>query len=305
MAWIGSPVRELHPRVLRRRRGVRRGLTVVAILTILATAFVPAASAQTGNPDLDQVVAELEAADTGVWIEPDALTAGDPQTIIDAVQRARDRGIDAHVAVLSEQRSNVQASEIMDATGGTVMLYMPSTYDFVSVDICDEVFSEAFGRADDSITGGLADEGVRAFLDEVIALDPSTCEEPSEGRSILSWLGLILGICLLCGLVWLVARVVGGRRRARRAQTEFQERRRILREWAETLRQPITELQVPVAAAKSSSLAKMYNDALKVARESEADLDRAQGAPDLDRVEIRIARAQMQIRDVRKRLDLG
>jgi len=99
-----------------------------------------------------------------------------------------------------------------------------------------------------------------------------------------------------------VIRSMGQSRRATETARGFEDRRDVLRDWAISLRKPITELQGPVTAARSAELTRMYTDALEIAKASEAEVMGAAGMPDLDRVEMRIARAQMQIRDLHKAL---
>lgn len=286
---------------------IRRPATAafVAVFTCLALLFSTVTPALAAT--LDEVVESLNA--TRVYVEEGG--DADPAALEASVQRAVDAGINAYAVVLSSDGDGIKSKDIQAALGdnATVLLYAPTFYDFESLDVCGERFDEARSKADTEITSGRSDAGVDAFITALIDTpEDASCEvaaadaDDSGGSSWWQWLLVLLAALLLIALLWTLLRVImNGRAKAREAE-EFEERRRILTDWAGTLRAPVTELQPHVAAAKSSSLAAMYNDALKVARESQGHLESATSLPDLDAAEIRIARAQMQIRDVRKGL---
>lgn len=282
-------------------------LACVTLLVSLLSVAAPAAAVA----NIDEVVDQLNA--TRVYVEDGA--DADTAAIAAAVSRAQGAGINAYAVVLADDGAGIKAQNIQAALpdNATVLLYTPTLYDFESRDICPARFDEARSTADSAITTGSASAGVDAFVTALIAIpaDPDCAAagdsgnadgSGNSGSSFWRWLLIALAALFLIALLWTLYKVLAGSRRRQREEQEFEERRRILKDWAGTLRAPVTELQPHVAAAKSSSLATMYNDALKVARESEGNLDRATAIPDLDAAEIRIARAQMQIRDVRKGL---
>jgi len=285
----------------RRTHAPGRAIFLVSvILTILITALaLPSPAAAVADPEA--VLAELKA--DRIFIEEGAV-AGDESVILDAIAAGAERGIDPYVVVLADDASGITASSLVDELGDvTVLVFGPTVYDFDSRDFCQARLDLARTRADGPVTTGDVDDAVTALMNELIAVPADTCTTESGGWSPLLIALAAFAVLALVIFAWVLWQSFARSRRRAREEADFEDRRQILKDWAVTLRQPITELQAPVAAAKSSSLASMFNDALKVARESEGDLDQAMSLPDLDRAEIRIARAHMQIRDVRKALE--
>lgn len=284
------------------RRNFAAALIMVLLVGLLGAS--PAAAA-----DLETVVASM--ATESVYIEEGSVP-GDAAQLDAAVTKAKADDVDLYIAVLADDTSGVKAKAILEGVAAgrevTVLLFSPTVYDFESSEICPPRFDEASANADTAITTQNPDVAANAFVDELLALPDEVCESTDSDAATGGWpwwLWLLLFVAAIA-LVWFlasIAKAIGRSRRRERDEIEFDDRRRILKEWAGTLRAPITELQAPVAQARSSSLASMFNDALKVARESDGELERATTLPELDRAEIRIARAQMQVRDVRKALD--
>jgi len=277
-------------------------LSLVGSLTFASVAGAAAAP--------ETVLAELQA--DRIFIE-DGAVAGDESAIREAIAVGAANGIDAYVVVLADDASGITAASLVNELGqvesigdATVLLFGPTVYDFNSEDFCQARMDLARPRADGPVTTGDVDQAVTALMNEIVAVPAGTCEASASSAgtgSALNWILVGLALLALAIFAWVLYQSFASNRRRAIDESDFEERRQILKDWAITLRQPITDLQAPVAAAKSSSLAAMFNDALKVARESEGDLNQAMSLPDLDRAEIRIARAHMQIRDVRKSLD--
>ena len=202
--------------------------------------------------------------------------------------------------MLAEGSDRVNAELVRDALGEvTVAVFTPSQYRLATADICASRFDEARAVADAQLGRAQAHEAAGAFVDAVLTLPP--CDD-SGGLAGLPWWAFLLGLVVFSLLGLFVVRAMGQSRRATETARGFAERRDVLRDWAISLRQPITELQAPVSSARSAELTRMYSDALEIAKASEAEVMGATGMPDLDRVEMRIARAQMQIRDLHKAL---
>lgn len=271
---------------------------LLALLGTISTATLGLTSAA-GAADLDEVVGAF-AGGSHVFIEDGAKDDVTARQLEDVVIRAQNGGINMYIAVLADGSERVDAELVRDALGTvTVAVFTPSQYRLATGDICPSRFEEARARADAELGRAQAQDAVGAFVDAVLTLPP--CED-STNLAGLPWWAFLLGLLLFVGLGFFVLRSMSKSRHATDAATGFEERRDVLRDWALSLRAPITQLQQPVTAARSPQLTKMYTDALEIAKASEAEVMGAQGMPDLDRAEMRIARAQMQIRDIHKGL---
>ena len=285
----------------RRTHAPGRAIFLVSVILTSLITTLALASPASAVADPEVVLAELRA--DRIYIE-DGAVAGDEALILEALAAGAEKGIDPYVVVLADDASGITAASLVEQLGDvTVLVFGPTVYDFDSRDFCQARLDLARTRADGPVTTGDVDDAVSALMNELIAVPADTCTADSSSSSLLLWLLPALAILAIVIFAWVLWQSFATSRRRGREEADFEERRQILRDWAMTLRQPITDLQAPVAAAKSSSLASMFNDALKVARESESDLVQAMSVPDLDRAEIRIARAHMQIRDVSKSLE--
>lgn len=274
-------------------RFVLLGLLLVAIMGSVG----PATNA--GAAELDEVVG-IFASGQRVYIEPSAIDPVTPEQLQDVVIRADNGGINLYIAVLGDGGERVSAELVRDALGEvTVAVFTPKQYRLATGDICVPRFDEARAKADIQLRGSNADIAVGAFVDAALTLP--ACDGNSDLAG-LPWWAFALGLVLFAGAGFFVLRSMSKSRRATDTARGFEERRDVLRDWALSLRAPITQLQQPVTAARSPQLTKMYTDALEIAKASEAEVMGAQGMPDLDRAEMRIARAQMQVRDLNKAL---
>lgn len=285
------------PAVTFRKSWVLALAALLAFLGTLSTTLLAAAPA--GAADLDEVVSAF-AGGSHVYIEEgakDEVTSGELE---DVVIRAQNGGINLYIAVLADGSERVDAELVRDALGMvTVAVFTPSQYRLATGDICPSRFEEARARADAELGRAQAQDATGAFVDAVLTLPP--CDDGGDLAG-LPWWAFALGLLVFAGLGFFVLRSMSKSRHATEAASGFEERRGVLRDWALSLRAPITQLQQPVTAARSPQLTKMYTDALEIAKASEAEVMGAQGMPDLDRAEMRIARAQMQIRDLHKAL---
>jgi len=263
-----------------------RCVALLAVASIGLLASVNAAAAA----DEATVVAQLQAE--RVYIE-DGAEAVDRTVINNAITQAESCGIDLYVAVLAEDNVTFSAKDLRGSVGdGTIALFKPLSYDLASNDISEDRFNRAETIANPVLTEAFAHVAVNQFVE-------AACGIPVDdgGSRSLLWLALFAIAAVVA--IGLLASMFGRGRRDAATSDEFDKRRVVLRDWAAELRAPVTELQAPVAATRSDALATMYNEALVVARQSESEIAAATTEPELDRIEIRIARAWMQLRDIR------
>lgn len=280
----------MYPKSLGRLCGA---LVAVVALTVATLGFLASAHAA----DLNTVVSVF-ANGEHVFIEENAQDDVTAAQLNDVVVRAGNGGINLYIAVLGEGSEAVDAELVRDALGqATVAVFTPTQYRLATKDICSSRFDEARARADTELGTAQAHDAAQAFVDAVLTIEP--CES-SGGLVGLPWWAFALGLVLFAGFAFVIVRSMGQSRRATQTAKGFEERRDVLRDWALSLRAPITQLQQQVAGARSPELTRKYTEALEIAKESESEVMGAQGMPDLDRAEMRIARAQMHIRDLRQ-----
>lgn len=276
----------------------RLNLTLLRLLLGLAvvSAGLLASVSPAAAADEATVIANLQA--DRVYIEEGAESI-DRTVINNAIRNAEGCGITLYVAVLADDDATFSARAIREGIGdGTVALFKPLTYNLASNDIDENRFKRAETIADPVLAEAFAHVAVNQFVE-------AACGIPADEESRLPprlWILLGLGLvgALAAVIFFSVAASTFSRGRRDAAQSsDFDKRRVVLQDWAAELRGPVTELQAPVAGTRSDALATMYNEALAVARESEAEIAAARSEPELDRIEIRIARAWMQLRDIR------
>lgn len=279
-----KPARAARPLTLATLSGL-----VLAITATLTLAFAsPVAAAE-----FETVVAELQGSK--VYIEPGAEEI-DATVINNTISNASACGIDLYIVILATDGDSIDADAVRDRIGKvTVALFRPSTFNLASGDIGQNRFNEAKAIANAPLSEADADVAVSEFIDAACSLP----EGDSSGLPWFVWPLVGLGALAIVGLL---AKVFASSSRSARKTDEFEKRRQMLREWSGELRAPVTELQQPVASVKSSALATMYNEALAIARDSDAELTNATTEPELDRIEMRIARAWTQLRDIRATL---
>lgn len=276
----------------------------LALVLAVASAGIGLSANVAAAADEATVVAALQA--DRVYIE-DGAEAVDRTVINNAIAKAETCGITLYVAVLAEEDSAAQAEgdaafdakDVRNGVGeGTVALFRPLTFNLASNDIDEDRFNRAETIANPVLSEAFAHVAVSQFVEAACGIEPNEGGSRFPLRTVLIGLGVLV---VLAGVLAALLSVFGGGRRRQTASTdEFGKRQAVLRDWAAELRAPVTELQAPVAATRSDALATMYNEALAVARESEAEIAAARTEPELDRIEIRIARAWMQLRDIRK-----
>lgn len=243
--------------------------------------------------EFEVVVSELQQSK--IYIE-DGAEEIDATVVNNAIANAAACDIDLHIVILATDADSIDAKSLRERIGDvTVVLFRPSTFNLATSDIGQDRFNEAKAIANVPLSEADADVAVSEFIDAACSLPESN----SSGLPWFVWPLILLGGLALLGLL---AKVFASSSRSARKADEFEKRRQMLREWSGELRAPVTELQGPVASAKSSALATMYNEALGIARETDGELDAATTEPELDRIEMRVARAWTQLRDIRATL---
>lgn len=273
------------------------GFAVIGFLVAaIALVLIPAAAAV----ELDDV---FNVFDDGahVFVEPGAENV-DAIRLQAVVDRAAQADINLYIAVVANGSERVEAELLRDALGpSTVLVFTPDIYRLATSDMCEASFIAARQQSNAELSNGTADEAASAFV-EAALLQPR-CTASSGAPWLPLWLLiplLLLALGLLGGFLF---RSLRKSRDAERRAREFEERREVLREWAFSLREPLTALNGPVTQAGNPQLSRMYNDALSIAQQSESDIARATEAPELDAAEIRVARAQMEVRELSQSLE--
>lgn len=232
-----------------------------------------------------------------VYVEPGAENA-DPVRLQAVVDRAAQADINLYVAVVANGSERVDAELLRDALSpSTIIVFTPDIYRLATSDMCRASFNAAREQSDDALSNGTADEAASAFV-EAALLQPR-CSDNTKILGLSRWLVIPLLVLALLGLLaWWIMRSAMRSRRAAQQAADFEQRREVLREWGWSLREPLTEISPRLGDVPDPRLSAMYNDALSAAKQAESDIASATGLPELDRAEIRIARAQMQVRDI-------
>lgn len=249
--------------------------------------------------ELDDVY-NVFADGTRVYVEPGAENV-DPIQLQAVVDRAAQADINLYIGVVANGSERVDAELLRDALGpSTVLVFTPEIYRLATSDMCDRSFNAAREQANVELSTATAEQAASAFV-EAALLQPR-CTSDSGFLGIPKWIFFPLFLALLGVFGWFVARSFRRTRDAEFKAKEFERRRAVLREWAWSLREPLTQLNGPVLAADNPTLSQMYNNALSIAQQTETEVSEATQLPELDRAEMHIARAQMQVRDLQNEL---
>lgn len=271
-----------------------RAAAVVALVgALLASLLTLPAAAQSDYVDIVPAFLRGET----VWIEP-SLDVGTVRSDLDAVVRdAAASELNLRV-IIARADAPIDTANVRAGLGDvTVVLFTPKLYSFSSAEICEEALDAAETSVSDELFEDPEPVALAAFVEAVVAQPP--CEDDGSflGGGLPAWVWVLAALVLGAILAWTLAAAAAARRATQQA-SDFESRRDVLRDWALTLRRPITELHSPVSAAQSASLTSMYTDALGIARDAEAEVMGASSLPELDRAEMRIAKAQTLIRDL-------
>lgn len=274
-----------------------RGM-VAALFALVALVAAACGGGGSSSPKFEAVASAL--AGSSYYVE-DGAPPVDLGLMSSAIDKATAAGIDMRAVVLATPESPVTAEDLTNEFGGTALVVTPTEYYLSTTDFGENRLRAAEQTAKDALTSSEPGAALDAFVNAAIANQDVTGGESGGdgGFSPLVWIVAAIAALILLAAV---LRYLASRRRIAREAADFTKRRDILRDWASTLDQPLTELRDPVAASNRSNLVQGYQQAVQIARESGTDLAGAAALPDLDRSEMRIARAHMLLRQIREAL---
>lgn len=216
------------------------------------------------------------------------------ELVFGAIGQARALGTDLRVVVVGSQDERPSPEGIVDKYGGTVLVYKANDREFFahSADMSNEQLARAAqGSASNQPT---ISDSVSGFVQQINA--DGGLEGGSFFDTLLRW--ILLPLAALFMLVMLV-RYLQARNSARNRLGAFEERRRSLADWAGQLPGEIDALRGAVALAGDESratLGEVENYSATVGSKISA----AENMGDLDAVEMRLGRAFIKLRDLRK-----
>lgn len=261
---------------------------MLALLMFVATAC--------GSPGSvpDEVAAAFDVS--GNWIA-DLTDPGDeqfdPQLLLASIGQARGLGTDLRVVVVGSQDERPSPRAIVDKYGGTVLVYKANDGEFFahSADMStDQVARAAQGSASNQPT---ISDSVDGFVRTIGA-------EGIDGSSLfdtlLRW--VLLPLAALFMIIMLL-RYLRARKSAQNRVGKFEERRRSLFDWAGQLPSEIDALRGAVALAgdeSRSTLGEVEDFAAGIGDK----ISSAENMGELDAAEMRLGRAFIKLRDLRK-----
>ncbi|NNL12200.1 MAG: hypothetical protein HKO82_00755 [Acidimicrobiia bacterium] len=257
------------------------------VLLLLALVAVMPAHAQEIGPAVETLADEVFYVESGV--DP-----GSVSTLLDAVERAADQGVDLRIAVFAGAGdAQALASDIAAQLGSvTVLVFTTDSYGVFSDELAQGRLDDALSAAEDDLSGSLAADGAAAFAD---GLDPD-----SGGISA----GLVaVGVILLLGVVGIGGRLWEVKTRDARQARRRDRRRTELMDRTRRIADRVLVLSDPVELADDSGLSKQFAAATARFNEAEVAIAGATTMHELDDVEGRLAEAEQLLGTIKDRLD--
>ncbi len=254
------------------------------IALMAAALLVLAGVAPAFGQDTGSAIAAL--GEDPLYVEAGAETV-DESAMRDAIDAARDSGVDLRVAVLASgpDAPALAATIAAGLDSATVLGFTPTAYGVFSDELSQSRLDEVLADAEDALSGPDAAAGAAAFA---AALD-------SGGVSAGVVAAIIIGLLVIVGVA---GRLWDARTRDARQARRRDRRRAELIDRTRRLADQVLELSDPVELSQDPDFSGKY--AAAAARFDEAELAIAQAATmhDLDAVEQRLEEAETLLAEV-------
>ena len=233
-------------------------------------------------------IADLTPADGAEDVRRDVLL----QTIADADAA----GTALRIVVAAPEGEFVPAKSVVDRYGGTVISYQANRTSFegASRDMSAGQLDRAIDAARLELDIG---DSAAAFVDviEVEGLE-------KRGASFLSKIIVPLLLVAAAFMLWGAYSYVTARNRRRKRQAAFEERKRVLADWAGQLGPEVESLRGPVVAADDAPSFQIWQEAQEFVSTIVPTVESARSLGELDAAEMRIGRTAIKLRDLRSSL---
>ncbi len=206
-----------------------------------------------------------------------------------SVEEAATAGFDLRVVVLGSGSAEQTANSVRDAYGGTVLAFTPDAYFAVSNEVSQGRLEDATATAADELGSLDTAAGVAAFVDAL---------EGGDGGVSFLTVALVGGAILL--VVAVVGRIWERRTRASRQARRRERRRTELSARAQATGGEVVELSDAVELADSREVSDKYAQATAIFKDIDGELVGASSMNELDRVEERLAEADLLLSEVRE-----
>jgi len=232
-------------------------------------------------------IADLSPADSGETVRGDALlqTIADADTVDTALR----------IVIAAPDGDLVSAESVVDRYGGTAISYQANRTGFggASADMSKAQLDRAIAAA--AVELDIADSA-SAF----VGVLQSEGLQPRSGtlRNLLLALLAIAALFMLWG-AWTYMQA---RKRRQKRRAAFEERKRVLTDWAAQLAPDVESLQAPVMASADASAQQTWTESRDFVSAIVGSLGQARNAGELDAAEMRIGRVAIKLRDLRRSL---
>lgn len=216
--------------------------------------------------------------------------------LLQATARARSIGTELRFVVAGDNDELVNAKDVADRYGGTVLSYKSGDTDFAAASrsMDNDQLNRAIAAAGtESDMGASALAFVRLLEDEGIQ---------AQRASVSPWIWLLLAFAAAF-VIYQLLNYLRARKRAARRREKFQERKDILADWANRL-VPEIDAVSPYAARLDANGQRMLTEARDQVGNVVPALANATSLGELDASEIRIARTAIKLRSLRMTLDV-
>ena len=216
--------------------------------------------------------------------------------LLQATSRARELGTELRIVIAGVDDELVSASAIVSRYGGTALSYKANDtrFEAASEDIHSDLIDQAIGPAGES---GDLGASANAFVD---VLEAEGLRSP--GRRWWPPVAIALLAASLAFVAIQAFRLVRARKQANKRRADFDNRKQVLRDWAERLA-PEVDALASRASNGGESAQQTLHEALDFSTRIVAKVDEATTMGDLDAAEMRLGRNYIKLRDLRAELD--
>ena len=265
-----------------------------ALAIIVAIVVAGAGCGGSGGDVPADVAAQLDVPDETLAVLGDSSAERIPRIELrEATVLADALDAELRIVVAGDGQDLVDAEAVADAYGGTVLSYKAGDVAFQAAST--ELETEQLNRAT-AAAGDERDMGASALAFVDVLEDEGPEFKSTSLTTVLLW---VLFIVAALFVLWQALAYWRARKRAARRRRQFEERQRILADWADRLVPEIEQVAEQQGRLDATGR-RTLDDTIAQVGAAREGIAGATSLGDLDANEIRIARSAMKLRSLRQ-----